>query len=342
MFVGGGKSNSYTKFRGASIGMWIATEIDLHHENTITEAFNRQGAAKRQKVFWDLNPGSPFAPIYKKYIDEFAKKDADGTLLGSYNYGHFTIFDNINISDKNRSVFISRFNPQSVEYRRYIKGDRCVAEGLVFQQFADNPDRFIVSKKYSGVKFISIGVDFGGNKSKVTFVASAILGNYQALGVIADYKMGEGKGTIDPDRINRELITFYKYVHALYPNARILYIDCDNASQELINGIRLAFIRANIPVVVRDCWKGLINDRIYALNGLMTQGRFFVHEDCLNVIDSLSSQAWDAKEKTKDVRLDDGTFDIDTSDALEYSFSRFIRLFNIFDDSNSTQKMYKR
>ena len=333
MFVGGGKSNSYTKFRGASIGMWIATEIDLHHENTITEAFNRQGAAKRQKVFWDLNPGSPFAPIYKKYIDEFAKKDADGTLLGGYNYGHFTIFDNINISDKNRSVFISRFNPQSVEYRRYIKGDRCAAEGLVFRQFADNPDRFIVSKKYSGVKFISIGVDFGGNKSKVTFVASAVIGNYQALGVIADYKMGEGKGTIDPDRINRELITFFRYVQALYPNARIQYIDCDNASQELINGIRLAFIRANIPVVVRDCWKGLINDRIYALNGLMTQGRFFVHEDCLNVIDSLSSQAWDAKEKTKDVRLDDGTFDIDTSDALEYSFSRFIRLFNIFDKS---------
>ena len=167
----------------------------------------------------------------------------------------------------------------------------------------------------------------------MTFVASAVIGNYQALGVIADYKMGEGKGTIDPDRINRELITFFRYVQALYPNARIQYIDCDNASQELINGIRLAFIRANIPVVVRDCWKGLINDRIYALNGLMTQGRFFVHEDCLNVIDSLSSQAWDAKEKTKDVRLDDGTFDIDTSDALEYSFSRFIRLFNIFDKS---------
>lgn len=333
MFVGGGKSDSYKKFRGTSIGMWIATEIDLHHEDTIDEAFKRQAAAQRRKIFWDLNPGSPFAPIYKKYIDEFARKAAEGTLGAGYNYEHFTIYDNINITDEQREAFISLYDPKSVNYRRAIKGDRCVAEGLVFQQFADNPDRFIVSKKYSGVKFISIGVDFGGNKSKVTFVASAILGNFQSLGVIADYKMGEGKGTIDPDRINRELITFYKYVHALYPNARIQYIDCDNASQELINGIRLAFIRANIPVVVRDCWKGLINDRIYALNGLMTQGRFFVHEDCLNVIDSLSSQAWDAKEKTKDVRLDDGTFDIDTSDALEYSFSHFIKLFNIFDKS---------
>lgn len=330
MFVGGGKSDSYKKFRGTSIGMWIATEIDLHHEKTITEAFNRQGAAKRQKVFWDLNPGSPFAPIYKKHIDKFAKKDAEGTLIGGYNYGHFTIFDNINIDEENREIFISRFDPQSIEYRRYIKGDRCAAEGLVFKQFVNAPDRFIVDKKYSGVKFISIGVDFGGNQSRTTFVASAIIGNFQKLGVIADYKMDGGKGTIDPDKLNRELIDFYKYVQAEYPNSKIFYIDCDNEAQTLINGIRIAFKKAKIPVVVRDCWKGKITDRIYALNGLMTQGRFFVHEDCKNVIDSLSSQAWDDKEKTEDVRLDDGTFDIDTSDALEYSFSHFIKLFNIF------------
>lgn len=331
IFAGGGKANSYQKYRGASIGMWIATEIDLHHENTITESFNRQAAAKRRKIFWDLNPGSPFALIYTKHIDEYAKKAAEGTLPGGYNYGHFTIEDNINISDEQRNAFCSLYAPQSVEYRRYIKGDRCVAEGLVFQQFADNPDRFTVDKKFSGIKFISIGVDFGGNKSRTTFVASAIIGNFHNLGVIADYKMGEGKGTVDPERINRELIQFYKYVSAMYPNNKILYIDCDNAAQELINGVNIAFKKAKIPVVVRDCWKGVINDRIYALNGLMTQGRFFVHKDCRNVIDSLSSQAWDAKEKTKDVRLDDGTFDIDTADALEYSFSRFIKLFNIYD-----------
>ncbi len=58
--------------------------------------------------------------------------------------------------------------------------------------------------------------------------------------------------------------------------------------------------------------------------------RFFVHRDCQNVIDSLCTQVWDAKETTKDVRLDDGTCDIDTADALEYSFSSFINLFNIF------------
>lgn len=330
MFVGGGKADSYKKFRGTSIGMWIATEIDLHHEDTIKEALTRQAAARNRKLFWDLNPGSPFAMIYKKYINEYARKDAEGELLGGYNYAHFTIYDNINISDEQREAFISQYDRQSVEYRRKIKGERCVAEGLVFQQFADNPDRFIVDKKYSGIKFITIGVDFGGNKSKTTFVASAIIGNFQKLGVIADYKMKGGKGTIDPDRVNRELIDFYKYVHAEYPNSRILYIYCDNEAQTIINGIRMAFAKENIPVAVRDCYKGAINNRIYALNGLMTQGRFFVHKDCENVKNSLSSQVWDSGEVTKDVRLDDGTFDIDTSDALEYSFSSFIKQFNIY------------
>lgn len=330
MFVGGGKADSYKKFRGTSIGLWIATEIDLHHEETIKEALSRQAAAKNRKIFWDLNPCTPGAIIYKNYIDNYAKKSEDGALLGGYNYGHFTIADNINITDEQREAFISQYNVNTAEYRRKILGIRCPADGLIFQQFADDPEKFITDKKYNGVKFISIGVDFGGHKSRTVFVASAIIGNYQKLGVIADYKMRGGKGTVDPDRINRELIQFYKYIAALYPNVRILYINCDCASQELINGIRLAFARAHIPTAVRDCFKGAINSRIFALNGLMTQQRFLVHRDCRNVIDSLCTQVWDAKEITKDVRLDDGTCDIDTADALEYSFSSFINLFNIF------------
>lgn len=329
MFVGGGKADSYKKFRGTSIGMWIATEIDLHHEETIKEALTRQAAAKNRKIFWDLNPGSPFAMIYKKYIDEYARKNANGELLGGYNYAHFTIYDNINITDEQREAFISQYDPQTVEYRRKIKGDRCVAEGLVFQQFADNPKRFTVDKKYSGVKFISIGVDFGGNGSKTTFVASAILGNFQQLGVVADYKIQGGKRTIDTDLICRELMTFYKYVKAEYPNVRIPYIFCDCAEQTLITSILFYFRRNQIPIEIKDSYKGTINNRIFALNSLMTQGRFFVYKDCNNVKDSLSSQVWDTKDPTKDVRLDDGTYDIDTADALEYSFSSFIKYFNV-------------
>ena len=61
----------------------------------------------------------------------------------------------------------------------------------------------------------------------------------------------------------------------------------------------------------------------------MSQRRFTVHRDCRHVINSLRSQVWDDKHITEDVRLDDGTKDIDTADALEYSFSAYINAFNI-------------
>ena len=324
IFVGGAKADSYKKFRGTSIGMWIATEIDLHHENTINEALTRQAAAKHRKIFWDLNPGSPFAAIYTKYIDEYKRKYEAGTLKGGYNYQLFTIYDNINISDEQREAFVSQYSPGSVEKRRKIDGERCVAEGLVFQQFADAPERFIVESKPKNIRFIDIGVDFGGNKSATTFVATAFIGNFDSLCVVADHKMKGGKGSIDPQQIERELKDFYYYVKAEYPNAPIKFIHCDNEAQTLINGIRIAFRKANIPAAVCDCYKGKITDRIYTLNGLMTEGRYRVYKDCENVINSLQTQVWDSKEIKKDVRLDDGTIDIDTADANEYAFSSWI------------------
>ena len=44
IFAGGAKEDSYKKIRGNSYGMWIATEINLHHDNTIKEAFKRFAA----------------------------------------------------------------------------------------------------------------------------------------------------------------------------------------------------------------------------------------------------------------------------------------------------------
>lgn len=39
-------ADSFKKIRGNSYGMWIATEINLHHDSTIKEALNRQLAGK--------------------------------------------------------------------------------------------------------------------------------------------------------------------------------------------------------------------------------------------------------------------------------------------------------
>ncbi|MGU8397626.1 terminase large subunit domain-containing protein, partial [Clostridium perfringens] len=110
IFAGTALANSYKKIRGNSYGMWIATEINLHHPDSIKEAFNRTIAAHKRKVFWDLNPDNPNAFIYKDYIDNYKSKYENGELKGGYNYYHFTIDDNINISDERKEEIKSQYD----------------------------------------------------------------------------------------------------------------------------------------------------------------------------------------------------------------------------------------
>lgn len=139
IFVGGSKADSFKKIRGNSYGMWIATEINLHHESMIQEAFNRQLASKTRRVFWDLNPSSPANFIYKDYIDKFKE-----TYGERYNYEHFTIRDNASITEERIRDIESQYDKNSVWYRRDILGERCNAEGLVYPMF--NKDIHVVRK----------------------------------------------------------------------------------------------------------------------------------------------------------------------------------------------------
>ena len=133
IFAGGGKADSFKKIRGNSYGMWIATEINLHHEDTIKEAFNRQLAATTRRIFWDLNPSAPSSFIYTNYIDKFA--DAYGA---DYNYEHFTIRDNATISERRFAEIEAQYDQGSIWYKRDILGLRCATEGLIYDMFGDD------------------------------------------------------------------------------------------------------------------------------------------------------------------------------------------------------------
>lgn len=57
----------------------------------------------------------------------------------------------------------------------------------------------------------------------------------------------------------------------------------------------------------------------------MAQGRFFcVSKHCDSLVSALCTAVWDAKKPTQTARLDDGTTDIDSLDAFEYTIERLI------------------
>jgi hypothetical protein len=54
----------------------------------------------------------------------------------------------------------------------------------------------------------------------------------------------------------------------------------------------------------------------------MGAGRFFITKDCESLQTALSDAVWDKEVKDKDERLDDGSTDIDSLDAFEYTIER--------------------
>lgn len=333
IFAGGALANSYKKIRGNSYGMWIATEINLHHDNTIKEAFNRQIAAKRRKIFWDLNPDNPNAPIYTDYIDKYDNLNQEGKLLGGYNYEHFTIDDNINISEKRREEIKSQYDKNSIWYQRDILGKRCIAEGLIYRLFADNPnkfkfeykdlnlDKFRDKSKSDLFMLINVGVDFGGTGSGHAFVATGITPGFREIKVLSTERHF---GDIDPIKLGDLFVSFLNKI--IYKYGFVSCVYCDSAEQVLIRGLRNSAKEADLgDIRITDASKICINDRIRLTNMLMSQHRFYYSDDCDTLEDALCYAVYDPKELTEDVRLDNGSSDIDTLDAFEYTIEKYTK-----------------
>lgn len=324
IFAGGGKADSYKKILGNSYGIWIATEINEHYdcdnskESFIKVAMARQIASKNPKIMWDLNPCSPNHRIYKDYIDKYRQ---DG-LIGGYNYEHFTIADNLSISEERKQEIISQYGVGTVWYKRDILGMRCVAEGNIYEDFANNTQNYLIDEKElqrKTITHINIGVDFGGNKSANTFVAVGFTPMLREV-IVLESKRIEGKTT--PTALENEFVEFAEMVQEKYKGGNVY---CDSAEQTLIGGFRKAIATHGLRFNVNDATKNPINDRIRMVLKLMSSGRFKVCEWCSSVIKALSEAVYSNKEGHEDERLDNGTSDIDSLDALEYGIEPHLK-----------------
>ena len=321
IFAGGGRADSYKRILGNSYGLWIATEINEHYDcadsriSFIKVAGGRQLAAAKPLTLWDLNPCGPGAPIYRDYIDKYRR---DG-LAGGYLYEHFTIRDNATITPERLEEIESQYDPASVWYRRDILGERAVAEGLVYRQFADAPERFILDDLPGGeaIRRAVIGVDFGGGSSAHAFCCLGFTTAGNAV-VLDEYRE---RRALTPNRLAEDFIDFARRCQARW---LVTECWCDSAEQTLINGLRTAVTAARLPLDIGNALKKPINERIRATCILMGSGRFFVARSCRATIDALRSAQWDPKHVSGDVRLDDGTTNIDSLDAMEYAAERYM------------------
>lgn len=302
-YVFGGKDErSQDLIQGITLAGVFFDEVALMPESFVNQATGRC-SVDGSKFWFNCNPGSPAHWFKAGWID----KRADKRLL----YLHFTMDDNLSLTEAVKERYRGMYT--GVFFKRYILGEWKSADGVIYRQFADEPERFILDEAPEDIFIGTMGLDFGGNGSAHAGCLVGITRGYRSIVILDEYYRKE---IIDPGTLTDDVCGFVQRSQA---QCRATSIWCDSAETTLIKGIRTEVFARRIPVEVRNARKGEIIDRIRLCDMLMSQGRFFVLRRCRHTIAALSEAVWDSKSPTKDRRLDDGSTNIDSLDSLEYS-----------------------
>ena len=257
------------------------------------------------------NPENPTHWL-KKFIDS----DADIYLQ------KYTIFDNPYLPPEFVKELCKEYEG-TIYYERLIEGKWKRAEGAIFRRFADSPEAFIRPADRSRLFRIVIGVDFGGNGSGHAFVATGFYpdGRIQPLmsrkHMNKDFPQG-----IDANILGDLFLKFVQDVVIIYGMPDRVY--WDNAETVLGTSIRNV-CKIRFPAIkVMPAAKKRIKDRIDFTVRLLGAGLFSMTENCQTLREAMEDAVWNPKS-AEDERLDDGSTDIDSLDAYEYTIEREIR-----------------
>lgn len=310
LFEGANDAKSENKIRGMTLGGAYCDELTLFPKDFFTMLLSRLSVTGA-KLIATTNPDVPTHWLKKDYIDN---KKVDMLVL------RFLIDDNTTLpADYIRDI---KKEYTGVYYERFILGNWVAAEGVIYPQFADNPARYIINTPPDDLIFVSIGGDFGGNGSAHTLNATGFTVGFKNIVTLDEYYRKE---TISPYQLEDDFCNFIEGVCSRYKCTEV-YLD--SAEQILIKGVKLAAQRRGLRVNIHNARKGDINKRIIFYNRLIAAGRYKIMENCKHTIEAFQTAIW-KPNTTEEKRLDDGSINIDSLDAQEYSTEPYMT--NIFD-----------
>lgn len=333
--LGAEKVSQVAKIQGASIKYCYGDEIAKWNKEVFQMLKSRLD--KPYSCFdGACNPENP-----THWLKEFL----DNVELDIY-LQRYTIFDNPYLPEEFVQQLCKEYEG-TIYYDRLILGLWKRAEGAIYKRFADNPESFrcqIVDEpapdreykqfRKEDITSIEIGLDFGGNQSGHSFVARGYTDDYRDVIALKSRRImaKDENEDIDSNMLDamfcefvQEVIDKYAVVvkrgdYVEYCNVETVYYD--NAETVLGNSIRNAVEKKFPWISVKKAKKEIINDRIRCTVKLMGAGRFFITEDCESLQTAFSDAVWNKEVVGKDERLDDGSTDIDSLDAFEYTIER--------------------
>lgn len=309
---GGGKKGDERLIKGNTYGMAYVTEANECAIEFLREVFDRTLSSDDRKIFHDLNPKAKghwyYTDILQTHEDN-QKRDCDY----GYNYGHFTIADNLSVSDKKLKVVLSTYDKRDVWYKRDILGLRIQAEGLVYSMFNELLHVIPASKmphnkkqKVAPYEKYYISVDYG-TMNPCVFLLWGLRGGVYYL--IDEYYYN---GRKDTPRTDEE---HYKALEALAGKLKITKIIIDPSAASFITLIQR---KKKFSVVGAD---NVVIDGIRDCGTALQLGLIKISSDCKDTIKEYGLYVWD-DTKTEDVPIKENDH---AMDAMRY-FVRTLKM----------------
>lgn len=298
---------SQDTLQGLTAAGAYADEAALFPESFIDQMIGRCSVTGA-KIWMNCNPAGPHHYIREEFL---LKKEEKKVY-----HLHFMMTDNFSLSLRVIERYKRSWPHGSVFYKRFILGLWVAADGLIYQQFADNVADYTVTSKWlqdNPIQYAVIGVDFGGTKSAHSFTLTGFTQGFRQVVVLDEYYC---KKRINPNQLQDDFIDFVKRAQARY---KVYEAYCDSAEQTLIAGLEMACIQAHVAIDIKDAIKGPINDRIAFYNSLIAQNRWKIMKHCTHIIEAFEQAVYDDKKPNQDIRLDDGLMNVDSLDSTEYS-----------------------
>lgn len=279
LISGGGKAGDEKLIKGNTYGTAYITEANECSKIFIQEVFDRTLSSPDRKIFHDLNPKAEAHWYYQDVLNFHEEKLKANPKYG-LNYGHFTIADNMSISDDQLRAVLSTYDRKSVWYARDILGQRKMAEGLVYPMFS--MEKHVVKGviPYSSRHRYYVSIDYGTVNPFAAGLWDFDPVSHKAIMIRELYYRGGSANRTDNEG-------YYRLLKKLIGDIKIEYIIIDPSASSMIETIdkyaEWLVVRADNDVL----------NGIQDVTKYLNMGLLLFHESCKETFKEFDQYSWD-------------------------------------------------
>ena len=292
-YIFGGKDErSQDLIQGITLAGVFFDEVALMPESFVNQATGRC-SIDGSKYWFNCNPDGPYHWFKVNWIDksvgylgkqrvkeiqEDAERENKPNGLKKLLYLHFTMDDNLSLSEKIKERYRSMYT--GVFFQRYILGLWCVAEGIIYDMF-DTARHVIEIAAETLVPARYVSCDYGTQNATVFLLwQKSIIGKWYC--VREYYYSGRDKGKQKTDS---------EYAEELKK-----WLDGDKVKAVIVDPSAASFIaelrKRGFPVLKA---KNDVLDGIRLVGSLLNQDKIGFYKCCKETIKEFVSYIWDAK-----------------------------------------------